>query len=204
MPPRLPWGRRRAWALALLFGAQSILFYAANSWLPTAYVERGWNAVDAGLLLALMNGVSLVATFGTPALAERRGSRREQLLASAVASLVGLFGIAVAPELAVAWVILLGIGLGAVFPLALTLPVHFAGRARDAGGLAAIMLFGGYVMASVGPWLLGLVRDATGTFDLSLWLLVAVAACLAAACWYFVPAGLARARGGALGARSPE
>jgi MFS transporter, CP family, cyanate transporter len=193
-PPRLPWRRPRAWALALLFGAQSVLFYAVIAWLPSVYVERGWPEVDAGFLLALLNGVSLLTTFGAPLLAEWRGSRREQLFVSSVASLVGLLGIVVLPDLAIAWVILLGIGLGAVFPLALTLPVHFARRARNVGGLAAIMLFGGYVMASVGPFLLGLVRDATGTFDLSLWLMVLVAVVLVAVSWLAVPAGLARAR----------
>ncbi|HWH23493.1 MAG TPA: MFS transporter [Candidatus Limnocylindria bacterium] len=186
--PRLPWRRRRAWALALLFGGQSILFYAAISWLPSIYIERGWTPADAGLLVALMNGVGLIANFGAPALSERGRSRRGQLVLFAFASLAGVTGIAALPELTLVWIVLLGLGLGAVFPLALTLPVDMADRSHQAGGIAAIMLFGGYLISSVAPFLLGVLRDATGSFDASLWAVVAVAVGLVAACWFFVPA----------------
>lgn len=191
-PPKLPWLRRRAWALAAIFGTQSVLFYGVMAWLPTIYVERGWPALDAGFLLAVLNGVSLVTTFAAPIIAERLASRREHIFWSSVISLAGLLGIVLVPDLALGWVVLLGVGLGAVFPLALTLPVHFARHARDVGGLAAIMLFGGYSLASVAPFLLGLVRDATGSFDLSLWLLVGTAVALMVSAWFFVPPGTGR------------
>lgn len=191
-PPRLPWTSARAWALAAIFGAQSILYYAAISWLPSIYVERGWRDVDAGFLLALLNGIGLVATLGAPVLAERWGTRRDHLFVSAVASLAGLLGIAALPDLAVVSVAILGIGLGAVFPFVLTLPVDFATRPRDVAGLAAIMLFGGYAISSAAPSLLGLIRETTGGFDSSVWLLVGVAAALMAACWLLVPARTAR------------
>lgn len=194
VPPRLPWARPRAWALAFVFGAQSVLFYAAVSWLPTIYVERGWSAADAGLLLALMNGVGLVATFAAPALAERIGSRREHLATAAAFSLAGLLGVTLLPDLAVPSVAMLGVGLGSVFPLALTLPVDLADDRSEVGGLAAIMLFGGYAMASAAPVVLGLLRDATGDFGLGLWLAVGMAVALTGASWWFIPRDLARRR----------
>jgi MFS transporter, CP family, cyanate transporter len=196
-PPRLPWRRGRAWALALLFAAQSTLFYAVAAWLPTIYVERGWAAADAGLLLALVNGISLFSTFGGPALAQRWGSRRLHLLVASGFSLAGVLGIAVLPDLALPWVALLGLGLGAVFPLALTLPVDMAERPGDAGGLAAIMLFGGYALSAGGPVALGWVREATGDFGVGVWLLVGIALALAAMSWWFVPAQLGRRAAGA-------
>jgi cyanate permease len=52
------------------------------------------------------------------------------------------------------------------------------------------MLFGGYVIASLAPVALGLLRDATGGFDVGLWLLVAIAVFLAGACWWFIPPSL--------------
>jgi MFS transporter, CP family, cyanate transporter len=189
--PRLPWRHGRAWLLALLFGAQSILFYAANSWLPTIYVERGWPEAEAGLLVGLMNGISLVGTFAGPALADRLGSRRGSLAFWASGPLVGFLGVVLLPQLTLLWVVCLGIGLGAIFPLVLTLPVDFAGRAgQGAGGLAAIMLFGGYVLAAAGPLVFGLLRDATGAFTAGLWLMVAVAVAKMALSWWLVPADL--------------
>jgi len=186
-PPRLPWRSGWAWRLAVLFGAQSALFYVVNAWLPTIYVGRGWSDTHAGFLLAGVNGVGIVTTFIAPILADRRGSRRGQLVLSACASVAGLLGIVLLPDLALAWVVLLGFGLGAVFPLALTLPVDLAERSRDVPGLAAIMLLGGYSISSVSPFLFGFVADASGGFTLGLWALVGIAVVLLASCWAFVP-----------------
>jgi CP family cyanate transporter-like MFS transporter len=97
-----------------------------------------------------------------------------------------------APGLAIPAVAILGVGLGAIFPLALTLPVDLARRSDEVGGLAAIMLFGGYILASLAPLVLGLVRDVSGGFDIGLWSLVAIAGFLVAVCWWLVPAGLGR------------
>lgn len=188
--PAIPWHDPRGWALALVFGLQSVLFYAVVSWLPFVQVERGWSEASAGFLVALMNGVSLISVLGVPALADRRGERRLQLAGSSLLSFTGLLGLTVAPTLAPLWVSVLGLGLGAVFPLALTLPVDLADDPHEVGRLAAIMLLGGYVLSAVGPVLLGVLRDLLGDFGAGLWLLVATAAGLALASWRLIPRGI--------------
>ena len=52
------------------------VFYGLNSWLPDAYVERGWSEGKAGALLAVLNIAALMTTLIIPWLADRRGSRR--------------------------------------------------------------------------------------------------------------------------------
>jgi CP family cyanate transporter-like MFS transporter len=69
---------------------------------------------------------------------------------------------------------LLGLGIGAYFPLALTLPVDVAGDAADAASISAFMLLIGYGLAATSPVVLGVVRDATGNFELVVWLLVGI------------------------------
>jgi CP family cyanate transporter-like MFS transporter len=191
-PPPIPWRDRRGWALALVFGLQSVLFYAVVAWLPLIQIERGWDEASAGFLVAVMNGISLVSVLGVPALADRRGERRFQLVASTLLSLVGLLGLTTAPGLVLLWVCVLGLGLGAVFPLAMTLPVDLAADPHEVGRLAAIMLLGGYVLSAVGPLLLGILRDGLGDFEAGLWLLVATAGGLGLASWRLIPSGLGR------------
>lgn len=191
-PPQIRWRDRRGWILALVFGLQSTLFYAIVAWLPLIQVERGWSEASAGFLVALMNGISLVSVLGVPALADRRGERRLQLAASSALSLVGLLGLTTLPALVPLWVCLLGLGLGAVFPLCLTLPVDLASDPHEVGRLAAIMLLGGYVLSAVGPLLLGILRDALGDFEAGLWLLVATALGLVLSSWRLIPRGLGR------------
>ena len=58
-----------------------------------------------------------------------------------------------------AWVIVLGLGIGGLFPLALTLPLDYSTDADEAGQLAAMTFFIGYIVAAVGPVTVGALRD---------------------------------------------
>jgi CP family cyanate transporter-like MFS transporter len=189
---RLPWRDATAWLLVVAFGLQSILFYGIVSWLPNAFVERGWNATDAGALIAVFNGIGLLTTLGVPLFADRLGARRPQLLVSATIAIVALVGIVLVPDLAFAWVAVLGLSLGAVFPLVLTLPLDVADDSARVGSVAAFMLLGGYVLSSVGPVVLGAARDLTGDFEASLWMLVVIAVALVLSCLPLSPARLER------------
>jgi CP family cyanate transporter-like MFS transporter len=178
--PSLPWRRPSAWLLGGIFGSQSILFYGCITWLPSAMVERGWAPLQAGSLIALLTGIGLVATLAVPVLADRFGSRRSQLSIAALLSIVGALIIALTPAeppgslvtfLATA---LLGLGIGAYFPLALTLPVDVASDADDAASISAFMLLIGYLLAATAPVVLGVVRDAAGDFTAVVWILVGI------------------------------
>ena len=81
---RLPWASRTAWLLVVVFGIQSLMFYGIVAWLPNVLVERGWTAGETGVLLGVFNGVGLVATLGVPLVADRLGTRRGQLVVSAM------------------------------------------------------------------------------------------------------------------------
>lgn len=189
---RLPWRDVTAWLLVIAFGLQSVLFYGIVSWLPNAFVERGWSATDAGALIAVFNGIGLLTTVGVPLFADRLGARRPQLLVSSVIAVAGLVGIILAPDLAFAWVAVLGLSLGAVFPLVLTLPLDVADDPARVGSVAAFMLLGGYVLSSTGPVVLGAARDVTGDFQASLWLLVVIAVALVVSCMPLSPTRLRR------------
>jgi CP family cyanate transporter-like MFS transporter len=178
--PKLPWRRPAAWLLGAIFGSQSILFYGCITWLGSVYVERGWSAGQAGSLIALMTGIGLVSTLAVPAFADRIGTRRSQLTFAALLSVAGAIIVALtpgeAPGAPVTFIAtaLLGLGIGAYFPLALTLPVDVASDGADAASISAFMLLIGYALAALSPVVLGLVRDATGNFTGVVWILVGI------------------------------
>jgi CP family cyanate transporter-like MFS transporter len=179
--PNLPWRRPSAWLLGVIFGSQSILFYGGITWLASIYTERGWSAVEAGALVALFTGIGIIPTLAVPVIADRIGTRRTQLAGAATLSVTGALIIAMTPGeppgslVSALAVVLLGTGIGAYFPLALTLPVDVAADAADAASISALMLLIGYLLAATSPVLLGFVRDAVGNFTAVTWILVAVA-----------------------------
>jgi len=189
---RLPWRSGTAWLLIVVFGLQSVLFYGIVSWLPNVMVERGWEPAQAGALIAVFNGIGLLTTVGVPLIADHLGPRRGQLIASAATSVVGLAGVATAPDLAFLWVTILGLSLGAIFPLVLTLPLDVADDPARVGSVAAMMLLGGYILSSFGPVVLGAARDLTGNFAASEWILVVVAIVEVVACVPLSPSRLRR------------
>jgi CP family cyanate transporter-like MFS transporter len=173
--PPLPWDRRVVWGLAIVFALQSIVYYGLVAWMPDSFQERGWSDATAGALLGVMSVAALPAGLLVPYLADRGGSRRQWLTLTAGMLLVATVGIAAVPDGGWVWATLAGFGIGATFPLSLTLPLDVAREPAETGAVVGLMLGAGYTITAIGPLALGAVRDLTGSFSASLWVLVAVA-----------------------------
>jgi MFS transporter, CP family, cyanate transporter len=189
-PPRLPWGRRVVWVLVAVFALQSIVYYGLVSWMPDSFQERGWSAEAAGSLVGVMSIAGLPSGLLLPFFADRLGSRRQWLGLTAGALFLATLGVATLPDAGWAWAALAGLGIGATFPLTLTLPLDVARDPADTGAVVGLMLGAGYTIAAAGPFLLGAARDLTGSFAASLWVLVVVAGALVLAILPLSPARL--------------
>ena len=188
-PPRLPWHSRIAWLLVAIFSLMAFTYYGINAWLPDSYVERGWGETAAGSLLATLNLVAIPAALIVPWLSDRVGTRRRWLLAMTLVFLIGMSGVVLAPEAAYAWAVALGLANGAMFALVLTLPLDLEDEPRRVGALVGMMLGLGYTISAASPFVLGAIRDATGSFTAPLWIVTAFSGLLVVAA-----AALPRAR----------
>ncbi|MET3209012.1 UNVERIFIED_CONTAM: cyanate permease [Paenibacillus sp. PvR008] len=74
------------------------------------------------------------------------------------------------------WVaaIFLGIGAGGLFPLVLLFPIEEAAHTEEATSWSAMMQFGGYLLGSLGPALIGLSFDLFHTFVPTLFILTMI------------------------------
>jgi MFS transporter, CP family, cyanate transporter len=161
----LPWRSGLAWRVTLYTGLQSLLFYAALTWLSPLYRAHGWSAERAGLLLAVFSLAQLVATLGLPALADRTGDRRPWTALAVGACTAGLLVVAVAP-MAAPWLAaaVIGFGTGGQFAMALTLLVDTAADPAASRRLSGMAFLVGYLLAAAGPAAVGVLHDATGGF----------------------------------------
>lgn len=191
-PPRIPWRSPVAWVLGVLFGLQSMLYYGVVTWLAAVYVDRGWSEPASANLIALFGATTLVATTVMPLGADRIGTRRGQLVVSSVLVLAGLVGVLFWPDPGALWAVVLGVGMGAIFPIVLTLPVDVGGRPSDVAATAALMLLVGYILSAIAPFAFGVARDVTGDYGLGLWLLVVLGVLLVALCAVLTPERLRR------------
>jgi len=174
------WRSALAWQVTLFMGLQSLGYYVTLTWLPAILQEEaGMDASRAGWMLALAQAVGIASMFLAPVLAGRRPSQQGVVVAAVTLAGSGALGLLVAAGTVTAlWVVLLGLGQGACFSLALT---FFALRAPDsehAATLSGMAQSVGYLLAAVGPFLFGVLRDATHAWSVPLALLFAVAVCL--------------------------
>jgi len=164
-----------AWQLTLYFGLQSLQFYAIVSWLPTIYRDAGFSAQDAGLLLSVSTLMGAPASLITPTLAARAPDQRVHALAVGIITGAGVLGVLLSPtSLPWVWASLIGIGNGASFPLALTLMVLRTRSSFDTARLSAMAQSFGYLIAAMGPVMVGALHDLTGTWSLSLTVVLAL------------------------------
>ena len=171
-PPLPPWRRPSSWLLVAIFSLMASTYYGLNNWLPDSFVERGWSDSRAGLLLAVLNIAAIPASLGIPWLSDHFGGRRPWLLATATLFVTGVLGYVVAPGGAWFWSVCCGVASGAMFALVMTLPLDFEHHPARVGALVGMMLGLGYTIGAISPLVLGAIRDATGSFTSSLWVVV--------------------------------
>jgi MFS transporter, CP family, cyanate transporter len=154
-----------AWTITLFFGLQSLNVYVVVNWLPSLYQDHGYSASSAGGLVALLVLVQLPVALAVPTVATRM--RRQHALVAAIVACtaVGFLGVLLSPtNPAVLWVILIGLGQGAAFPLSLTFLVLRARTHSETAQLSTMMQSIGYLIAGVGPLVFGALHAATNSW----------------------------------------
>jgi CP family cyanate transporter-like MFS transporter len=160
-----------AWSVSLFFALQSAGFYATLAWLPSVFHSHGLSTTKSGLLLSLSLVVGLIPALTLPSMAARAHHQRAFMLAVVGCIAAGWLGVLLAPtSLPYLWVIILGLGQNAAFPLALTLIVLRGGSQTP--GLSTLAQSVGYLVAALGPLVIGVVHDATGSWTPPLILLL--------------------------------
>jgi CP family cyanate transporter-like MFS transporter len=178
------WHDPLAWQVMGFMGLQSALAYIVLGWLAPLLRERGLDGAEAGYVVALSILVQLGACLVTPSIAARCRDQRALAVGMAAITLMAMLALIFAPLSGRwLWAVLLGCGQGGSFALALSLIVMRSPDSATTAQLSAMAQGGGYVLASGGPLLAGLLRGWTGSFQSSALLLVMLALAMAWCGW---------------------
>ncbi|MBY6242377.1 MFS transporter [Methylosinus sp. Sm6] len=190
------WRNGRAWTLMLFFGIGTGAFTLVLAWLPPYYMSLDESRQASGFWLAGVIVAEVAASLAVSAFINRFPDRRGPLIAALLGVAAGLACLVAAPiALAAPAALLLGLGLGALFPLSLIVTLDHVDDPARAGDLAAFVQGGGYVVASSTPFIAGAIRDRFA--DLSgAWAAMAVIILLSVAiAARFSPSSYRRSRG---------
>lgn len=155
-----------AWCVTAVMGLQSMVFYAFLSWGPSVMTDAGIDPTTAGLLVSLLSIVAVTTNLLGPVVV--RGRRTVPgLVGMAVCYVVGLALVPWGLVPAVIGVCILGLGVGATLPYALTL-IATAFPLRLTGAMSSMAQGFGYLLAGLGPWLFGALHEFDPSWRISL------------------------------------
>jgi MFS transporter, CP family, cyanate transporter len=160
LPKRNFWRNQRAWELMLFFGIGTGAYTLVLAWLPPFYTSLGWQPSAAGYLLGGLTLAEVIAGLAVSACISKFNDRRLPLLVVLLMLIAGLVCLIFSPlSMALPASLLLGTGIGALFPLSLILTLDHIEDPAQAGQLTAFVQGGGYMIASGMPLLAGVLRD---------------------------------------------
>ncbi|MDQ0768137.1 CP family cyanate transporter-like MFS transporter [Pseudarthrobacter defluvii] len=166
---------RKGQLLTAIFTLQALLAYALLSWFPYMLTTLGMGASDSGLMFGLMQLVSVPAGMVLIALGARPGMLRPAFYLVSITMAAGIAALLVLPVgLAAVPAVLLGFGLG-IFPLVMVMISRSGTSTAETTALSTLAQSSGYLLATAGPFGMGLLHSATGGWSLPLVLLLALA-----------------------------
>ncbi len=166
---------RKGLLITGFFTVQALLVYSLISWLPVILISRGMDPSSAGIMLGLMQLVTIPATVVLLAMAARPHLLRSAFMVCCVGILLGLGCLILLPVgFTVLSVVLLGLGL-TIFPLLLVVISRSGRNAAETTAISTVAQSVGYLVASAGPFGLALLHTLTDGWALPLWLLFVVA-----------------------------
>jgi CP family cyanate transporter-like MFS transporter len=163
----LPVSNKRAWLLTLFFGMMASIFYSLTAWLAPIVASMGYTRAEAGNLLTLFTLIQIPVSIIIPILVAKFKRRTFWLVLCSLFELAGILTLlsSGSPLLSA---LLLGVGAGGLFPLALMLPIIEAQRPEEVSSWSAMNQGGGYILGAIGPLLIGRLYDWTGGFQIAL------------------------------------
>ncbi|MCC3355947.1 CynX/NimT family MFS transporter [Bacillus sp. REN16] len=160
---RAMWRSSIAWQVTLFMGLQSFLFYCTVAWLPEILESHGMQLSMAGWMVSLMQLVGLPTTFIAPVIANRLKNQKLMVCIIGLVYFAGVMGLIFVQTngLLILSIICIGAAQGASISLALTMIGLRTKDSRQAANLSGMAQSIGYLLAAIGPTLVGFLFDFT-------------------------------------------
>jgi nitrate/nitrite transporter NarK len=162
--------------MALIYFCFIMGLYGVSFWLPQLIKSMGVKDVlNVGLLTAIPYGFAALVMILVGRSSDRTGERRWHTALVAILGGVGLIFAGIFSDSAVMGIVALSIATAGILtslPLFWTVPTAFLGGAAAAAGIAIINSLGN-LAGFVSPFMVGYVKDATGSPTFGLYVIAA-------------------------------
>lgn len=163
------WYNIRAWFITIFMGLQSLMFYCFAAWGPEILQSKGFSVEESGWAIFYFQIISLPAVFLVPVWAKKEGWMKRIIWAMSLGYLIAftLLFIPYKPLIYFA-LALMGWAMGGSISMAYYLINTKTKSARTTIQLSAMAQCIGYLLAAVGPFVVGWVFDWLGNWNIIL------------------------------------
>lgn len=173
----LPLRDGRAWFVTATYSVPMFLGFGVIAWLPSIFIDHGIAASTAALYLVCFQSVQLISILTLTALTDRISGRRGVFATSILTTTIGIGMLAMEPrEWAVPGLLLAGFGIGGTSSLALVKVQDESTSPQDATRLSAMAMLFSFAAGAAGPFVIGALKDLTGSLVPGFWLCFVVSA----------------------------
>jgi nitrate/nitrite transporter NarK len=166
----------RVLAIAVIYFGTVATNYGLSFFLPTIVKQFGLNNVMTGIVSAIPYFVGAIAMVAWGHSSDHFHERKAHAAIPLIVSVLGLCAAALLddPVAKMAALAVAGFGIFALLPVFWTLPTAFLSGSGAAGGIAIINSIGN-LAGFAGPYAMGALKQATGSFSAGLFVIAACA-----------------------------
>ncbi|MEJ2763587.1 cyanate transporter [Photobacterium sp. MCCC 1A19761] len=170
--------KRRTWELMASFGMVNGAYASLVTWLASYYQLMGWSTEKSSQLIVTLAACQAVSALFVPMCMKPQHDRRPWMLLMLALLALGFFGFIYVPEtFPHLWAGACGVGLGGAFALSIIIALEHFSHVHKANALTALMQGGGFMLASLFPFLFSLWVQVTGEYTDG-WIMHLVLICL--------------------------
>lgn len=155
------WKSATAWWVTLFMGVQSLLFYSLVAWLPTIIISKGMTDSFSGSMALAFQLIAIPATLVIPLLCDKVKNQRGLVIFTCLLYLMGMIFFLFAQDQATIFfaITLMSLGMGGSISLSIAFISLRSPNAKRTSELSGMTQSAGYLLAAVGPILMGLIFD---------------------------------------------
>ena len=168
----------KVWALGFVYLGYSISYYGVQLWLPQIVQAMGFSNLATSFLVALPFAATMVAMFLWGRSSDASG---ERIWHVAIPALIAMGSLLVASATASNLVVFLALSFAVISLMSLqgpfwSLPQSYLSGVAAAGGIAFINTIGTGAGGFIGPYVVGVLKEASGGYSLPMAVLAAAPA----------------------------
>ncbi len=180
------WKSSMAWWVTLFMATQSFLFYSLVAWLPSMITSKGMIDSFAATMALTLQLMSIPATLVMPILSDKFKDQRGLVFITCISYLLGLSLLLIGNSqiIILVSVVLIALGIGGSISLAIafiSLRTPNSQKASDLSGMSQSL---GYLLAALGPILMGSIFDKYSNWSIPILILAALTILLTFFGWF--------------------